>query len=97
MEINLMATTRPAISPARQYFGKLYERNGEFEYTHLMLFQADDDPMAALNCIAKSFYSDEPDEQDGGYYFFCGGNYISAESVTEITEEEFAVLAKYLN
>jgi hypothetical protein len=85
------------IVPIRRFIGVLAERNGEFEYTHRVLFDLGDlSPQDQLTRIAQSFYSSEPEEADGGYYFFCGGIYIAPKSVVELTEVEYAVLSKFL-
>lgn len=81
----------------KKYFGKLYERNGEFEYRHPVLFESTDiDPMPELTRMAREFYSDVADEQDEGFYFFCGGICVKPESVVEVTEEEYAVLVRFI-
>lgn len=86
-----------ASNGAKKYFGKLYERNGEFEYRHPVLFESTDiDPMPELTRMAREFYPDVADEQDEGFYFFCGGICVKPESVVEVTEEEYAVLKQFI-
>lgn len=80
----------------KKYFGKLHERNGDFEYSHLLVFETDTDPIPELTGIARDFYPAEADEQDDGFYFFCGEICVSPESVVEVTEEEYAVLRKFI-
>ena len=80
----------------KKYLGKLYERNGEFEYVHPMLFEAIGDPWPELTQMAKNFYPGQADEQDDGFYFFCGGIYIKPDFVAEVTDEEYAVLGKFI-
>lgn len=86
-----------AVMPSmKKYFGKLHERNGEYEYTHSVLFETDAYPMAEMARRAREFYGDVAEEKDGGFYFFCGGIYVATESVVEVTEEEYAVLIRYI-
>ena len=80
----------------KKYFGKLYERNGEFEYTHSLLFETDADPMAELVGRAKGFYPGSAEVQDAGFNFFCGCIYIEPELVVEVSEQEYAVLIRYV-
>ena len=80
----------------KKYFGKLYERNGDFEYSHPVLFEADADPVLELTRMAREFYPGTADERDDGFYFFCGGIYIKPDFVAEVTEEEYAVLGKFI-
>lgn len=80
----------------KKYFGKLYERNGEYEYSHPVFFETDSNPMTELTRLAREFYPDEAELQGGGFYFFCGGVYIATESVVEVTEEEYAVLKRFI-
>ena len=80
----------------KKYFGKLYERNGEFEYVHPVLFETDGYPWPELTRMAREFYPDQADEQDDGFYFFCGGIYIKPDYVAEVTCGEYAVLAKFI-
>ena len=80
----------------KKYFCKLYERNGEQEYIHPLLFETDAEPIAELVRRAKEFYPGNVDAQDAGFYFFCGGIYIEPESVVEVTEEEYSVLVRYV-
>lgn len=83
-------------SGVSKYFCKLHERNGEFEYSHPVVFETDADPMLTLRDMAREFYPDEADAQDEGYYFFCGAVCITPESVVEITVQEYAVLSRFL-
>lgn len=48
------------------------------------------------NDYAKSFYSSEAYEEDGGYYHFGGEVHVSVHSYKEITQEEFDVLKRFL-
>lgn len=83
----------------KKYFGKLHERNGEFEYIHPVLFESDAYPWPVLVRMAREFYPGEADEADGennGFYFFSGGICIKPDYVIAVTEEEYAVLTRFI-
>lgn len=49
--------------------------------------------------MAREFYPGDADESDGvgeGFYFFCGGIYVKPDYVIEVTDEEYAVLTKFV-
>jgi len=94
--LNVEHGDAPEVSKMKKYFGKLYERNGDFEYSHPVLFEADADPVLELTRMAREFYPGTADERDDGFYFFCGGIYIKPESVVEVTGEEYAVLMRFI-
>ena len=72
----------------KYYFAKLLERNGEYLYTHPMLFRTDSDPDAYLTEIASCYYDDEGGEKhDDGYYFFAGGIFVKPDNCQEISEQ----------
>lgn len=80
----------------KKYVGKLYERNGEYEYWHPVLFETEADPMSELTKLAREFYPDEADPQEDGFSFYAGGIYVAPESADEVTDEEYAVLKRFI-
>lgn len=90
--VEVIATTH-----IKQYFGKLHERNGEQEYLHPVLIEAnaDADPTIELLRRAREFYPVEADAQDDGFYFYCGSIFIAPATLVEVTEEEYDVLKRY--
>lgn len=81
----------------KKYFGKLRERNGEYEYTHSILFETGEDPAAWMDEYAKTFYPGDVGSGigEGAYVFFWGEIEVCVESFDELTDDEFAVLKKY--
>ena len=72
----------------KYYFAKLQERNGEYLYTHPMLFRTDSNPETYLTEIASRFYDNKGGEKkDDGYYFFAGGIFVKPDNCQEISEQ----------
>jgi hypothetical protein len=76
------------------YFaGRLKEQNGEQEYSYDHIIEAEtlEDAEKIYEEYAKTFYGDgsddEPEEGDGGYYFFNGEIWAGVESIIPTTKE----------
>lgn len=70
----------------KYYVGKLKERNGEQEYTHVVRFVTDDDPDFYLEQIASSFYDAEGDEDDGAYWHLDGTVLVAVAGYSKVTK-----------
>lgn len=85
---------------AKFYLIKFNERNGEQEYTQTSLIEleeCEDATKYAESELLPEWYDDEDAEKaDGGYYFLGGAIFVEVFSVTEITEQEFLTLKKYI-
>lgn len=86
-----------AAASIKRYFCKLHERNGEQEYSHHVLFEAnvDADPTIELLRRAREFYPVEADAQDDGFYFYGGSLFVAPATLVEVTKEEYDVLKRY--
>lgn len=82
----------------KKYLGKLQERNGEFEYQHNILFETNSSPEKWIENYASTFYpgGDGEEVEDALFAFFGGQVLVFVDSVVEVTDEEYAVLQKYM-
>lgn len=84
----------------KYYVGTMRENNGGKEYNHTVVFELPDHvgtPEAALENMARDWYSEDDPEQEGATYMFdCGGIAVTPECYKEVTEQEYEVLKKYL-
>jgi len=86
----------------KYFIYKVFERNGEFEYTHKGLTSFDPEetgysPEEWLEDTAKNFYSEgEKYSPDDDYYWHFGMLITQAHSITEVTKEEYDILRKYI-
>lgn len=71
----------------KYFIGTIDERNGEYEYTHIIKFKTDDKPDSVLEDIARTWYADDPDEEGSCYFFNCGEVATSAGGFEEVTKE----------
>jgi len=83
----------------KYFIYKIFERNGEYEYTHKCLTSFDPEetgytPEEYLEDTAKNFYSEG--EKDGDYYWHFGELVTRPDSITEVTKEEYEILQKYI-
>jgi hypothetical protein len=80
------------------YFGTIFERNREQEYTIPVVFTAenDDDAASTLDAIASGWYTYPDPPEDGADYSFGDGIFAGPDACRLITDEEFEVLRKYL-
>ncbi len=78
---------------------KIFERNGEREYTHKVLTQmpknAELSPEEFLEETARTFY-EESEEKDGDYWWHFGELVTRGDSITEVTKKEYDILKKYM-
>lgn len=84
------------VDGSRFYLWKIEERNGEYEYTHkgVIEIDADEDPDKWLEEYTSSFYGEGTKEDD--YYWFNGELICENGGTTEISKDEFGVVAKYI-
>jgi hypothetical protein len=79
----------------KYYIGKILERNGDFEYTDMYLFKTKGDPDKFAERTAGSWrHTTDWDSAHEGYW--CDHTLIFNEGYTEITEDEFVVLNKFI-
>ena len=76
-----------AANTEKYYFGKLQERNGDYLYSHPVLFRTDRDPDTYLTEIASCFYDDKGEKQGDGYYFYAGSIFVKPDNCQEISEQ----------
>lgn len=75
--------------------GRIYERNGERQYTHYVRFETtNQSPDAVLDAIAKTFLGDgeesgEKDDFNPGYLFDGGSYYIEPVEVKLVPKSEY--------
>lgn len=81
---------------SKYLFISLKERNGDYEYTHKNITEINNEKIStAIEVVedyAKTFYMDNPEKCDNGYYFFGGEVFVSVNYWTFISEEEYNVL-----
>jgi len=77
----------------------IFERNGNYEYTHKMLTQMPDNseqtPEEFLDETARTFYEDSK-EKDGDYWWHFGELVTRGDKITEVTKKEYNILQKYM-
>ncbi len=78
----------------------LEERNGEYEYTHKSVHELVDERKVTANRYirnwAKTFYGENTETGDGGYYFNDGEVFVKVYSWDYIGKEDYDILARYL-
>ena len=83
----------------KYYIYKIFERNGNYEYTHKCLTAMPDDaeqtPEEFLEETARTFYSDSEDKEDN-YWWHFGELVTRGDEITEVTKEEYDILQKYI-
>ena len=84
------------VDGSRFYLWRIEERNGEYEYTHkgVVEIDADQDPDEWLEKYTSEFYADGEKEDD--YYWFNGEIICENGGTTEISKDEFNVVARYI-
>ena len=89
MAVELME--KPKKNAVKHYLVTLDERNGEYEYKHVLRLKlpARKKPEVALRNISKDWYDATRQEADGGYYFNCGEVHVSVGLIKEISELAF--------
>jgi hypothetical protein len=82
----------------KYFYRELKSRNGEYEYSHKAVFPAEDKETAEgmVRETARTFWSDTSTEDDGTFYHNGGEVCIEAQTITEISKEEYDVLNKFL-
>lgn len=87
----------------KKYFVyKVFERNGEYEYTHKGLANSDEfednqTPDEWLEETTKNFYSEgEKWDEEDDYYWHFGELITKPYSIVEVTKEEYDILQKYI-
>lgn len=97
-DLNNIHIARLLPSKRKYYLIRIHEQNGEQEYTFEHL--ADLHPRANVekyaDNVAKTWYDDDAEKEGDGYYHVGGEIYVEVKSITEITQEEYNVLKKYL-
>ncbi|VVE17850.1 hypothetical protein [Pandoraea terrigena] len=89
-------TKAPEPQAATWFVGVLQERNGEYMYGHKVLLQVCGSPEDKLRDIAQSFYDEEGEPSDNGFYHNGRELFLSPASVTPIEENEAKVLQRFL-
>lgn len=78
---------------------RIFERNGNFEYTHKILTQMPDNseltPEEFLDEKARTFY-EYSENKDGEYWWHFGELVTRGDKITEVTKEEYDILKKYM-
>lgn len=79
----------------KYYLGKILERNGDFEYTDMYLFKTELDPDKFAEDTAGSWRANTKwDSAHAGWW--CDHTLIFNEGYTEITEEAFIMLNRFI-
>ena len=81
----------------KYYIGRIMERNGDFEYNDTYLFKTKGDPYKLTKKIAMEWRGgtkDDYDEDHDGWWSDCTLIFNAGHS--EISEEDFIVLNKYI-
>jgi len=83
----------------KHFIYKIFERNGEYEYTHKGLTSFDPKetgytPDEWLEETARTFYTEGEKEDD--YYWHFGELITRPYSITEVSKEEYDILQKYI-
>jgi hypothetical protein len=80
----------------RFYVWRIDETNGEYEYTHkgVVELEADENPDEWLEEYTSEFYANGRKEDD--YYWFNEEIICENGGITEISKDEFSVVAKYI-
>ena len=79
----------------KYYLGKILERNGDFEYTDMYLFKTELDPEKFAEDTAGSWRPNTTwSSAHQGYW--CEHTLIFSEGCTEITEEAFVMLNRFI-
>lgn len=76
----------------RRYFvGKIFERNGEYEYTVAVLFELEgkQKPEAHMKWMAKNQYGHDREKEGNGWYFNCGEVYVEPREFKEISKATY--------
>lgn len=78
----------------RFFLGRIYEDNGDYNYTECFLLRANSQHEAdlALKRIVKDWYDGTKEKDQDGYYFNGGEIYVGPLDITEITEHTFSEL-----
>lgn len=83
----------------RYFIYNIFERNGEYEYTHKCLTEMPDNseqtPEEFLEETARTFYSDS-ESQEGNYWWHFGELVTRGDKITEVTKKEYDILLKYM-
>jgi hypothetical protein len=81
----------------KYYIGKILERNGDFEYTDTYLFKTKGDPYKFTKKVAMKWRGGTKDDYDDAHDgYWCDCTLIFNGGHTEIPEEDFIVLNKYI-
>lgn len=80
----------------KYYFGKIEERNGDFEYSDSYLFATDGDPHEYAKAQAMEWRGSGEDDWDEDHEgWWCDCTLIFDGGFREIPKEDFDVLSKY--
>lgn len=84
----------------RYFFIQLKIQNGEYQYySQAVTFSKNKQHTAEgiADEKASTFYEGcNPDEEDGGYYFYAGEVHVKVSLAKEISKEHYDILNQYL-
>lgn len=82
--------------PVKYYAGRLFERNGDYEYNITVFFklQGKQSPEKHLNDWAKNQYSGSKRAEGDGWYFNGDEVYVEAYGFHEISENTYNEMTK---
>lgn len=82
----------------RFYVWQIDEVNGEYEYTHKGVAELDEneDPEEWLENYTSDFYSGGEKDEDEDCYWFNGEITCESGGITEISKDEYSIVAKYI-
>lgn len=81
----------------KHYFGRIAERNGDFEYDTPYLFTTNGSPEKYADKIAREWRGCSKGDWDKALQgYWCDTTLVSDDGTREIPKADFDVLAKYL-
>ena len=82
----------------RYWFLNIQVRQGEYEFNQKSVHKTPKDEEFDAEEYAKDYYgfADDPDNDDGSYYFNCGNVCVEVYKIQEITQKEYNVLNRYI-
>jgi hypothetical protein len=94
------AQTKKVAKPTHKFYVcTIEERNGEYNYTHYikMKLSLRQKPEKALDNVTKTWYADDAEKDEYGYYFNGGCVFVNPGDIHEVTEDVFNVVNRFIN
>ena len=77
-------------------FFTIESKNGEYEYTHRLIYQFEGDINEFGENLAKHFYGGEGEEENGWYMFDALTIAVRFSEAKEMTKEEYDIVYKFM-